>query len=247
MRTISRISAAFLVLDGRDKSPLRQAAVLVDGQRRAVLSKGDGCFVVLNLPEGEHRFEVTAPGYQTVCRTADFTGAGTAEAVVLRHDPESIRRKKLDHFRFRFLGQEEALLTHRTVRVTLSTPCGSLRVVDGAKAGQSQLALSGRYVPAMLYQDCDAGKAGTVTLTGFDRESGCYMLRKPLERALPAGGALRPFWTLETGRDAVAVLPRIGLFMPWEELEFSFAAEGEKERKLTLSPVPGTHEVTVQF
>lgn len=247
MRTISRVSAAFLVLDGRDKSPLRQAAVLVDGQRRAVLSKGDGCFVVLNLPEGEHRFEVTAPGYQTVCRTADFTGAGTAETVILQHDPESIRRRGLDHFRFRFLGQGEAPLTHRTVRVILSTPCGSLRVVDGAKAGQSQLALSGRYVPAMLCQDCDAGKAGTVTLTGFDRESGCYMLRKPLERALPSGEALRPFWTLETDRDAVAVLPRIGLFMPWEELEFSFAAEGEKERKLTLPPVPGTHEVIVRF
>ena len=247
MRTISRISAAFLVLDGRDKSPLRQASVLVDGQRRAVLSKGDGYFVVLNLPQGEHRFEVTAPGYQAVRWTADFTDAGTAEAVVLRHDPESIRRKGLDHFRFRFLGQEEALLSHRTVRAILCTPCGSLRVVNSAKAGQSQLALSGRYVPAMLYQDCDAGRAGTVTLTGFDRESGCYMLRKPLERALPAGGALRPFWTLETDREAVAVLPRIGLFMPWEKLEFSFETEGEKERKLTLPPVPGTHEMTVQF
>lgn len=247
MRIISRVSAAFLVLDGRDKSPLRQAAVLVDGQRRAVLSKGDGYFVVLNLPEGEHRFEVTVPGYQTIRRTANFTGVGTAEPVVLQHDPESIRRKGLDHFRFRFLGKGEVPLSHRAVWVTLCTPCGNLRVVDSAKTGQSQLALSGRCVPAMLYQDCDAGKAGTVTLTGFDRESGCYMLREPLERALPAGEVLRPFWILATGRDAVAVLPRIGLFMPWEELEFSFAAEGERERKLTLPPTPGAHEVTVQF
>ena len=203
--------------------------------------------MVLNLPEGEHRFEVAAPGYQTVRRTASFTGVGTAEAVVLQHDPESIRRKGIDHFRFRFLGKGEVPLAHRAVKVVLRTSCGSLRVVHSAKAGQSQLALSGGYVPAMLFQDCDAGKAGTVTLTGFDRESKCFMLREPLGGALTAGGALRSFWTLETGRDAVAVLPRIGLFMPWEELEFSFETEGEKERKLTLPPVPGTHEVIVQF
>lgn len=247
MRTVSRVSAAFLVLDGRDKSPLRQAAVLVDGQSRAVLSKGDGYFVVLNLPEGEHRFEITAPGYQTVRRTASFTGAGAAEAVVLQHDPESIRRKGMDYFRFRFLGKGAVSLAHRTVKAVLRTPRGSLRVVDSAKAGQRQLALSGGYAPAMLHQDCDAGKAGSVAFTGFDRESGCFILREPLRGALAAGGVLRPFWSLETGRDAVSVLPRIGLFMPWEELEFSFETEGERERKLTLPPVPGTHEVTVQF
>ena len=58
MRTVIQISAAFLVLDGRDKSPLREASVLVDGGRRRCFRKGDGHIVFTDLPAVEHTFEI---------------------------------------------------------------------------------------------------------------------------------------------------------------------------------------------
>lgn len=247
MRTIKRLSAAFLVLDGRDKSPVRQADVLVDGQRFPTVRKGDGYLALPDLTGGEHTFTISAPGYRTACRTFQHVRVTEAETVVLQHDPVSIRRRGWDHFHFRFLDKERLPLADRTVRVTLAAPCGALRVVKGTKKGQEDLFLGGGYAPVLLYQDYDGGKAGTVRLTGFDHESGAYLLSEPLAAALSAGTALTPFWDLETDREGVAVLPRISLFMPWEELEFSFTAEEGGTQTQTLAPKVGCCDVTVIF
>ncbi len=244
MRTISRVSAAFLVLNGRDKSPIREASILVDGVRGRCIRKGDGYYVFADLSEAEHSFEISAPGFRTV-RRAVLPGAGpAAEVVSMQYAPDSPRLGSISHYRFRF-QKGGAPLGDSRVRVTLLTGCGALRVVDSASKGQRQLALSGGYAPVLLYQDYDAGAAGTVTLTGFDRSGGCYQLGEPLKKALAAGAVLCPRWTLETDREGVAVLPGVGLFMQREELEFSFEAAGSPAEKLTLPPPEGACPVKI--
>jgi len=246
MRTVTRVSAAFLVLDGRDKSPIREASILVDGARGRCLRKGDGYYVFTDLSEAEHSFEISAPGLRTVRRIVPPGAGPGTEAVIMRYAPDSPRLRSISHYRFRF-QKGGAPLGDSRVRATLLTGCGALRVVDGASKGQRQLALSGGYAPALLYQDYDTGAAGTVALTGFDRSGGCYRLREPLSKALAAGAALCPRWTLETDREGVAVLPGAGLFIQREELEFSFQAEGLPPKKLTLSPPEGACPATIEF
>lgn len=84
-------------------------------------------------------------------------------------------------------------------------------------------------------------------LTGYDRGSGCYELREPLGKALAAGTALHPRWTLDTDREGTAVLPGVGLLMEREELEFSFETEGAQTKKLTLPPPAGACPAAVEF
>ena len=245
MRTIIQLSAAFLVLDSRDKSPIREASILVDGVKRRCIRKGDGHFIFVDLPEGEHRFEIASPGFCTVRRLVQPGTGPLVEVVPMQYAPDSLRLGRISHYRFRFQKGGVPLANGR-VEITLLTGCGALRVVDGAKKGQQTLALSGGYAPVMLYQDYDAGGAGTVTLTGYNRYDGCCELREPLKKALAAGAALCPRWTLETDREGAAVLPGIGLFMQREELEFSFEAQGA-QKKLTLPPPAGACPVTVEF
>lgn len=247
MRTLCRAAAVLLVLDGRDKSPLREASILVDGQRRRMVNKGDGHAVFLNLSEGAHCFEVAAPGFQTQRRTFSVQTEAPVEVVNMWYARDSVKLNGLDHFRFKFSGRGGLPMPGKGVRVTLCTGCGGLRVVETAQKGQRQLALSSGYTPQMLYQAYDAGKAGQIIFAGFDWGSGRYMLQKPLGEKLAAGAVLRPVWNLETDQEAVAVLPRIGLFMPWDELEFTFETEGEKIQKLTLPPAPGASQSAIQF
>ena len=54
MRTISRISAAFQVLDSYSKGPVLGASVLVDGRRVRYVAKGDGTYVFTDLPLVPH-------------------------------------------------------------------------------------------------------------------------------------------------------------------------------------------------
>lgn len=246
MRSIIQISAAFLVLDGRDKSPVREASVLVDGAGGRCIRKGDGHFVFINLPAVEHSFAIGAPGFRTAFRTIRPGAGPLPEVVVMQYAPDNPRLGGIDHYRFRF-AKEGAPLANCRVGVTLLTGCGALRVVDSAKKGRRQLALSGGYAPMLLYQDYEAGAAGTVALTGYDRGSGCFELREPLGKALAAGAGLCPRWILETDREGTAVLPGVGLFMQREELEFSFEAEGTQTIKLTLPPPAGACPVAVEF
>lgn len=246
MRTVIQISAAFLVLDGRDKSPVREASILVDGARRRCIRKGDGHVVFIDLSAVEHTFEIIAPGFRAARRTVR-PGSGTLpEVVVMQYAPDSPQLAGVSHYRFR-LAKGGVPLSDSRVKVTLLTGCGALRVVDSAKKGQQELALSGGYSPMLLYQNYEAEPAGTVMLTGYDQGSGCYELREPLGKALAAGAALRPRWTLDTDREGTAVLSSVGLFMQREELEFSFETEGAQVKKLTLPPPAGACPAAVEF
>ena len=245
MRTVIQISAAFLVLDGRDKSPLREASVLVDGGRRRCFRKGDGHIVFTDLPAVEHTFEITASGFRPARRTFRSGAGALPEVVVMQYAADSLRLAGINHYRFRFT-KEGTPLAEGQVQVTLLTGCGALRVVDGAKKGRQTLALSGGYAPMLLYQDYEAGGTAML-LTGYDRGSGCYELREPLGKALAAGTALHPRWTLDTDREGTAVLPGVGLLMEREELEFSFETEGAQTKKLTLPPPAGACPAAVEF
>lgn len=246
MRTVIRISAAFLVLDGRDKSPIREASILVDGVRERCIQKGDGHFLFAGLPAVEHRFEINVPGFRTARRTVRPGEGPLPEVVVMQYAPDSLRLEGVSHYRFRFT-KKGIPLGDSQVKVTLLTGCGALRVVDSAPKGGRELALSGGYAPMLLYQDYEAGAAGTVAFTGYDRGGGCYELREPLGNSLAAGAALSPRWTLDTDREGTAVLPGAGLFMQREELEFSFETEGAQVKKLTLPPPAGACPAAVEF
>lgn len=246
MRTIIQLSAAFLVLDGRTKRPVREASILVDGGRRRCIRRGDGHVVFTGLPETAHTFEITAPGFCPVRRTVQPGAGAVPEVVVLQYAPDSLQLRSFNHYRFRFTKKGVPLADSR-VEVTLLTGCGSLRVVESAQKGGQALALSGGDNPMLLYQEYEAGAAGTVALTGYDRGGGCYELREPLGKALAAGASLCPRWTLDTDREGTAVLPGIGLFMQREELEFSFRTEGTQGKKLTLPPPAGACPAAVEL
>lgn len=245
MRTVIQISAAFLVLDGRDKSPVREASILVDGARRRCIRKGDGHIVFTGLPAVEHTFEIAATGFRPARRTVRPGAGALPEVVVMQYAADSPRLAGINHYRFHFT-KGGAPLADSQVQVTLLTGCGALRVVDSAKKGQRTLTLSGGYAPMLLYQDYEVGGT-TMLLTGYDRGSGCYELREPLEKALAAGAALCPRWTLDTDREGVAILPGVGLFMQREELEFSFETKGAQAKGLTLPPPAGACPAAVEF
>lgn len=245
MRSIIRLSAAFLVLNGRDKSPVQEVSILVDGVRERCIRKGDGHFVFVNLPTTEHTFEITAPGFCPVRRTVQPGAGALPEIVVMQYAADNPRLGGISHYRFRFTKGGAPLADGR-VQMTLLTGCGALRVVDSAPKGRRTLALSGGYAPMLLYQDYVAGDVAML-LTGYDRGSGCYELREPLGTTLAAGAVLCPRWTLDTDREGTAVLPGVGLFMQREDLEFSVETEGAQVKKLTLPPPVGACPVAVEF
>lgn len=243
MRTLNRISAAFLLLDGRDKSPVLGANVLVDGARHKLVNKNDGHYVFTNLPPAEHMYEISAPNYQPVVRSLGVDPE-LPEIVLLQYAPDSPRLYNVPHYRLRFY-QNGRPLDRQTVTVTLKTPVGALRLVEPAPKGEWHLTLGGEYASAVLYQLFDAGQ-GEVMPTGFDRAAGTYELRRPLNGALREGTLLRPLWRLETDCNGVAILPFIGFYMQRDELEFSFALQGT-QITVTAPPPSGACPLDIDF
>lgn len=244
MRTLNRISAAFLLLDGRDKSPVLGASVLVDGARCKLVSKTDGHYVFTNLPPKGHVYEISAPNYHPVRRSLGVDPE-LPEIVLMQYAPDSPRLSSIPHYRLRFCRGGRPL-GGQSVTVTLKTPVGALRLVEPSPKGEWHLTLGGGYASAVLYQLFDAGEAGELMPTGFDRAVGTYELRRPLDDALREGTLLRPRWRLETDRNGVAVLPFIGFYMQREELEFSFALPGA-EVILKAPPPSGAHPLDIDF
>lgn len=247
MRTISRISAVFQVLDSYSKGAVTGASILVDGGRARYVAKGDGTYVFSDLPPVPHTYEISVPGYCTVRTTLPVVPLHFPEVVLLQHAPGTPLLGRINAFRLRFL-QGERPLAGVQVRATLQTPVGSLRLVSAARAGERTLSLAGNYALGMLYQKCCPADAPgqTLLLTGYDRAGGWYELQDPLSQALDEGALLRPVWDLTTDRDGVAILPAIGLFLQREEVEFTFAYGGQEQRLVTAPPAPGS-SATVTF
>ena len=245
MRTLSRVSAAFLLLDGRDKTPVLGATILVDGVRQKTVSKGDGHYVFINLPPTEHEYEISALNYHPVRRVLDASPELLPEIVPMQYAPDSPRLRSIPHYRVRFCRGGRPL-DGETVTVTLQTLVGSLRVIEKAEKGAWHLSLGGGYAPAVLYQTFEAGPAGELMTTVFDRAAGTYELRRPLDCALREGTLLHPRWQLETDRNGVAVLPFIGFFMQRDELELLFAWQ-DKKVSVTAAPPGGTCLMNIDF
>ena len=175
MRTLSRVSAAFLLLDGRDKTPVLGATILVDGVRQKTVSKGDGHYVFINLPPTEHEYEISALNYHPVRRVLDASPELLPEIVPMQYAPDSPRLRSIPHYRVRFCRGGRPL-DGETVTVTLQTPVGSLRVIEKAEKGAWHLTLGGGYAPAVLYQTFEAGPAGelmTTVLTALREPMSC--------------------------------------------------------------------------
>ena len=243
MRTLSCVSAAFLLLDGRDKTPVLGASILVDGRRHRVMSKGDGHYVLTNLPPVPHVYEISAPHYQPVLRQLGPNEA-LPDTLPLQYAPDSTRLKGIPHYRLRFVCGGKPL-SGQEIAAVLETPAGSLRVVEKANRGERHVTLGAGYAVSMLYQPFMT-QDGELMLTGFDRASGQYELRRPLEKGLAAGTLLRPLWRLETGPDGVAILPLIGQLMRQDELQLRFTCE-RGERVLSAAPPDGACPLTVDF
>ena len=247
MRTISRISAAFQVLDSYSKGPVLGASVLVDGRRTRYVAKGDGTYVFADLPSQPHIYEISAPGYCTMRITLPASPLHFPEVVLLQHAPGSALLGKIAYFRLRFLEGERPL-GDACIRATLRTNVGSLRLVASAGAGERTLSLAGGYALGMLYQKCcpQSAPEETMLLTGYDKVAGQYELQDPLAADLSQGTLLRPVWDLITDRDGVAILPAIGLFLQREEVEFSFNWNGKEQRLVTAPPSPSV-SVAITF
>ena len=247
MRTIRRISAAFQLLDSYSKGAVAGASILVDGCRMPFVSKGDGTYVFSELPPTPHTYTISAPGYCTACRQLPAAPPYMPEVVLLQHAPGAPALVRMAYFRLRFLAEGRPL--HRQmVRVTLLTPVGGLRLVEGAKAGDYALALAGNYAAGMLFQPCCPQEApgSELLLTGYDQAAKRYTLQEPLDAPLKRGTLLRPVWDLETDGDGVAILPAVGLFLQREEVEFSFVANQQEQRLVTAPPSPSCN-LTVTF
>ena len=246
MRTISRISAAFQLIDSYGKGAVTGASILVDGSRVRYVAKGDGTYVFSDLPPTAHRYEISAPGFCPVCRELPAAPEHLPEVVVLQYQPGAPALSRLAHFRLRFLDGG-APISRGTVRVTQMTPVGALRLVEKAGKGSWSLALAGNYTPAMAFQSYQPqGGGGDLLVTGCDRGSGQLLLQEPLAEALGEGTLLRPVWELETDRDGTAILTAIGLFLQREEVALSFSWDGREQTLVTAPPSPSLR-ATVEF
>lgn len=238
MRTISRISAAFLPLDGRSKLPVADAAILVDGERLGGTRKGDGHYVFTNLPPREHVYEISAPGYRTVRRSLPAKPELLPEIVLMQYAADYPRLSGITHFRL-CCTQQGKPLQDAAVRVELRTAPGSLRAVENAAKGERALTLGGGYLPGMLCQPYRVdGQKEDILFTGYDRAAQAYVLREALPAAIKKGALLHPVWELETDRSGTAILPFVGLFMQAEELEFMFQWSGKNVKLATAAPNP---------
>ena len=247
MRTISRISAAFMLLDSYSKGPVLGASILVDGARVKYVSKGDGTYVFSNLPLTPHRYEISAQGYCNRAVDMPVTAPHLPEVLLMQHAPGTAALGRFPHYRMRFL-HEKAPLAQKTVRVALLTQVGGLRVVKKASKGEFYLSLAQSYSASMLYQTYVTDKlpGETVMITGYERATGQYELLDPIAAPLGQGALLRPVWDLVTDRDGVAVLPARGLFLQQDELEFLCTC-GEWEKRLVTQPPSPSADLTVDF
>ena len=246
MRTISRISAAFRLIDSYGKGAVTGASILVDGGRVPYVAKGDGTYVFSNLPATPHTYTITATGYRPVRRRLPVVPDHLPEVVLMQYEPGAPALGRISYFHLRFLEQG-APLGNAAIRVTLTTPVGALRVVEGDEKGAWRVSLAGGYAAGMLYQYCSSRQEGTeVLITGYDQAAGQFTLQEPLAAPLGTGTLLRPVWNLETDRDGAAILPAIGLFLQREEVELSFSWDGREQTLVTAPPSPSLR-ATVEF
>ncbi len=246
MRTISRISAAFQLIDSYGKGAVTGAAILVDGSRVRYVAKGDGTYVFSDLPPTAHDYRITAPGYRPAHRRLPVVPNHLPEVVLMQYEPGAPALGRISYFHLRFL-ERGAPLGNAEIRVTQTTPVGALRVVERAEKGSWTVSLAGGYAAGMLYQHCSPRQeAFDLLITGYDQAAGQFTLQEPLTAPLGAGTLLRPVWNLETDRDGAAILPAIGLFLQREEVELSFSWDGREQTLVTAPPSPSSR-ATVEF
>lgn len=238
MRTIIQVSAAFLLLDGRTKQPVRDASVFVDGNRNGAVRKGDGHYVFMNLLPVEHTFEITAPGYCVISRQLPVAPELLPEIVLMQYATDNPRLNSIPHFRLS-VTSGGVPVRREMIWAELRTAPGALRVIENSAKGVWNLALGGGYQGAMLYQPFRTdGLEKDILFTGYDTAAERYTLREPLPKAIKQGTLLRPVWELETDRNGLAILPFAGMFMQAEELEFAFLWGGKNVRLTTRVPDP---------
>ena len=246
MRTISRISAAFQLIDSYGKGAVTGASILVDGSRVRYVAKGDGTYVFSDLPPTAHDYRITAPGYRPVHRRLPVVPNHLPEVVLMQYEPGAPALGRISYFHLRFL-ERGTPLGNAEIRVTQTTPVGALRVVERAEKGSWTVSLAGGYAAGMLYQHCSPRQeAFDLLITGYDQAAGQFTLQEPLTAPLGAGTLLRPVWKLETDRDGTAILPAIGLFLQREEVELSFSWDGREQTLVTAPPSPSSR-ATVEF
>ena len=246
MRTISRISAAFQLIDSYGKGAVTGASILVDGSRVRYVAKGDGTYVFSDLPPTAHDYRITAPGYRPVHRRLPVVPNHLPEVVLMQYEPGAPALGRISYFHLRFL-ERGTPLGNAEIRVTQTTPVGALRVVERAEKGSWTVSLAGGYAAGMLYQHCSPRQeAFDLLITGYDQAAGQFTLQEPLTAPLGAGTLLRPVWNLETDRDGAAILPAIGLFLQREEVELSFSWDGREQTLVTAPPSPSSR-ATVEF
>ncbi len=247
MRTLTRVSAAFLLLDVCDKQPLMGASILVDGERKPFISKGDGHYVFINLEPISHEYEISAPGFRPVKRNIPFPPGVLPFVLALHYDNGGEKIKSMPYFKF-VLRAKGKLLKNTRFSLTMESSVPSLRVIENAEKGASFLKISSSFQRSMLYQEYICSKDGReLMIMGYNWESGMYELQKPLEEAVQQGSLLKPRWNLETDEAGVVVLPVIGSFIQKEEIEFS-ARLDKKEQKIILGPSgPGCEMAKVDF
>ena len=234
MRSVKRVSAAFLLLDGRTGAPVTAVTALADGSGAGCVRKGDGHIVFVDLPPGPHTFELAAPGYRPVRRTIPARTGLLPEVVILQYDADSPGLSRVPHFRLRCTSGGIPV-PERRIRVELTTDTGGLRVIEKAAAGDGSILLSS-FQPGLLYRPFSAPTGEELLITGRDGAGERCLLRRPLEKELGPGAVLRPVWELETDRNGTAILPYVGALMPAGPLSFAVSLGDARAELYTQMP-----------
>ena len=237
MRTISRLSTAFLLMDLHTRDPVTDATILVDGKRCPCVRKNDGHVLFLNLPPTGHTYTISAPGYCTQELSLPVVPENEPEIILMNHTPDWPGIARVPHYRFRFKKGGKPL--RESVRVTLLNPTGSLRAVANVPKKSRFLPLGGTHSNGLLYQPYHPkGMRTDVLFVAYDGAAEQYELQQPMNSQLKQGTLLQPVWNLIPDCNGTAILPYMGLFFQGEEPELQFEYGGKTTRRTTKLPVP---------
>lgn len=247
MRIIHRASLVLLLRDIYSKSPITSAEILCNGKQNPYTRKKDGYYVFSNLYPQEYTVNISCSGYIPMKFKVNLRENETQVIpVTMPYTVDNEAMQKIMHFNISVTHNKKPVID-KDVHLVLKNELDFMKLIEPTAAQTDILKLnieeliSGLIGQTYIYK---SGSAETeITISGFDNEKKCYILRDFAENELPAGGEFYAVWHLKTDAKGRITMPYMSQFMNSETVDFELVADDSKGKvSVEISGKEQSHE-----
>lgn len=200
MKTITKASVIFYLLDEINKRPISDAIITCKGHSFASIRKDDGNYVFTDIAKGEYVFIIQKPGFlskEYQVSISDVQPVMTAVTMQFSLDNPVISNMKKIIFT---LKNGDKIVPSKEVSLKVDIRNPYLRVIEPVIKGSYLMKLNSDFDPRLLYQEYRYDQKTNISIffSGYDHENKAYILSTTYKSKIPESGLLNPIWSFKT-------------------------------------------------